>query len=386
MLYNGKWQATSCMAIGIILLLRNARYGAVSATSPLSLAGGRYEASTEVLKEACIALDAAGMRGTVDVRDKMDIYLNGYQEEGRPEDKPTLASLSQNAGRAMAANPLYESFVYTFQVIGFEEEGEPMGIFDDMPAEQYANTIVMDLFDINKPNLEAEAALVMNLWMAVVHELCEAARTCNLRTSEDNDSGARSLDRAAAFWIGLDQQHGDSETGSLLYNLAEQVGERFGQEGDDGETEVNRRIIDLMNDIKTNIINTNMCAQGSTGYVEFRSLVNQIIRYMTVLLIQQLICHLAESKDEPSDRAFISLYTLSFLPRVHTCDSILYKTLLHSLVLNAFDSNPNRFITTHLQRAYSCLGISCEDVGSYKVDVVPGCTDAADSHATDPLL
>ena len=146
----------------------------------------------------------------------------------------------------MKSNPFYQMFRFAFWDLGYNREGEDDGQFDGSRVEFYADTVVQDLFALQIKEIESDAALVMNVWMASVNGVFQAMAHC---TTHDANKGLAALDRAVALWVGADQEEGSNEKGHLLYNMAENAGERFGQ--DSGETEVNRKVMDGFNELKT---------------------------------------------------------------------------------------------------------------------------------------
>jgi len=71
-------------------------------------------------------------------------------------------------------------------------------------------------------------------------------------------SGDTYIDEVSAFYIGAEKDKWYSNSGYLLYNLAEQVGELFGQTGD-VESWVNQEFMLLLNYIKINFISNDVC-------------------------------------------------------------------------------------------------------------------------------
>lgn len=69
-------------------------------------------------------------------------------------------------------DPMCTTYKYAFSFL------PPSGSFDDEPESQYADSIVNDLFQENKINAASEAAVVMNVWMEVVHNLYNVVRYC----------------------------------------------------------------------------------------------------------------------------------------------------------------------------------------------------------------
>lgn len=268
----------------------------------------------------------------------------------------------------MAQDAFYGIFLHTFQVIGHEIEGEQLGFFDQKPVSQYADTLVNDLFALNVAHVETEAAIILNVWMQIAHELYEVMRGCK---SQDPDMMNAALDVAAALWIGADQPEGANDAGNMMYNLAQVGAQRFNQAN--GEALSNEKVINAMNDIQTKIAG-GTCASGEQGYVEMRDTINQLFGSMTIPLVQILIHHIQQ---EPADGGanFIELYALSFLPRVDACNPSVYTKLLNMLVRNTLNVNDKAEAISLLQSVYDCIGVTCEDIGSYESGEVPTCSD-----------
>lgn len=278
----------------------------------------------------------------------------------------------------MAQDPLYNIFRYAFLILGNETEKEPWGQFDGKPVEEYANTIVLDLFQLNLTDIESEAALAMNVWMSTAHELFDLQRACSSKTTGYQAVMNSALDRMAAFWIGADQVTGDNTKGNSLYNLAERVGEQFGQHNK--EVTVNTNIVTLLNVMQGDI------AQGicstEAGYIQTRNNVKWMIGNMTIPLVQELVIHIFEVESEGSSD-FAELFTLSFLPRVLVCDPTAYDSMMAILVLQTLVPSNQGEALAALQNVYSCLGITCADVGSYQNGVASQCFQVF--NASNPL-
>lgn len=267
----------------------------------------------------------------------------------------------------MAQDSLYNIFRHTFFLIGRDIENEPAGNFDQKPVQEYADTLVNDLFALNVKHIETEAAIILNVWMEIVHALEDVLRACK---AKDADSMNASLDQAAALWIGADQPEGVNDAGNLMYNLAQIGGERFNQAS--GESASNVKVLDGMNDIQQKI--SDGTCSGDAGYAPMRAAINQVVGHMTIPLMQILIHHI---RQQPADGGanFIELYALSFLPRVEACNPTAYKKLLTLLVRNTLKEDDKDEAIGTLQSIYNCLGFSCEDIGSYQSGEVPTCSD-----------
>jgi hypothetical protein len=100
------------------------------------------------------------MRATDDLDQKRSIYENGANALPL-----TLQELSLNSS-AYYQFPLYNVYSYAFYELGVTIEHDVEGNFDGNPAEHYADTVVSDLFLLNRTRIEADGALVLGVTMA----------------------------------------------------------------------------------------------------------------------------------------------------------------------------------------------------------------------------
>lgn len=275
----------------------------------------------------------------------------------------------------MNQDAMYSFFRHAFMEIGQEVEGEPEGLFDEHPVNVYADTLVQDLFDTDKLAPAPEAVIVLNVWMYIVHQLYEISRACQRGDDNTNSDMQKALDIAAALWVGTGQEAKDNDTGNMLYNLAEKAAADFSQEVE-GEAIVNNRFLGSLEDIKL-AIELGACHSETTSYVELRALIRKIIGYMTVPLVQTLIHHvMQEATGGTSD--FIEMYFLSFAPRVQTCLPTVFSAMLDIFVRQDFKDMQEEAAINLVQSVYSCLEITCAQVGNYRTGEVPTCDDTID--------
>jgi len=336
---------------------------------------GRYETTTDVTDYLNIGLDASKMSESDNYEVTLDIYKNGAQRD--TPNSITLQSLSLTAEDEMNDNPFYHMFRYAFWDLGYNREGEGDGSFDGSPVESYADTVVQDLFALHLPAIESDAALVMNVWMASVNGIFEAMAKCR---EHDSDSAIAALDKAAALWVGANQEEGSNEKGHLLYNLAENAGERFDQDG--GETEVNTQVMNGFVELQM-ALQGGSCDDKSAStirYAALRSTVYWLTGIMAVPLVQNLIHHTVNIENEGGSN-MVELYALGIIPRVATCDPKAYEYLLKLDVLNDLRVEDEDKAIEAIQSVYSCLGLTCQDVGSYMGGEVPACVDETNETA-----
>ena len=326
----------------MLLTLLLSYYGEVVSAQTLQLAGGSYSAATNPLNEANLALDAAAIKESTDLATKKKIYNDGGDAATGGK---SLSKLSLEAPPLMKDDDMFNVFRYAFNYIGNEKEHEDLNHFDDEDVGVYANTIVQDLFDLNTENIETDAALVTSVWMTVVHYLYEGMNECKATATaagSDSPSGEAPLDKAAA---------------------------RYGQ--DNIEAEVNTNIIALLNQIKTDVIQPGACKEPD-GYLQFRWIVNKIIAQMTVPLVQNLYHYSSEQNEK-----FLELYALALLPQISACSTAEFDWFLEELVMKDLNQQDFPEVVSRLQALYPCLGITCQDVGSYKNGAIRKCSDSA---------
>ena len=276
----------------------------------------------------------------------------------------------------MQNNPFYHQFRYTFWDLGYNRENEDDGYFDGAPVEVYADTIVRDLFSLDVRQIESEAALVMNVWMASVNGIFEALAQCR---NANPDEALIALDTAVALWVGAGQVDGSNEAGHMLYNLAENAGELFDQ--DIGETAVNKFVMKSFLIFQLGLTSKGSCNSNNNDddksmeeYKALRKTVHRLVGMMTVPLVQNLIHHTMNVDNEGgSDR--VELYALGIIPRLLTCNPAAYESALKLDVLNNLNAGDEDKAINAIQQAYSCLGLTCADVGSYMGGVFPACSD-----------
>lgn len=303
------------------------------------------------------------MRATEDMATKQSIYTSGKNA------KPlSLASLSLFAREVYSGVPLFELYKNSFMELGLGQEDDPAGFFDGFPAGEYANTLVSDLFLLDSEHIEAEGALILNVMMAIWGSLYEALKACQRNDANTSQDMYGQLDSAAALWVGTGQLKNDNQEGYMLYNLAEYAGALFGQ--DQGEALINTLVLESFDFLRQDVKN-NRCAAGVDGYVVVREKVKILMSFTNAVLVQMLLHYVENAVNNGSD--FVELYALAILPQIATCDENIYKELVELVVDQDVTIDTQDDIIRAIQDSYSCLGITCDDVGTYKGGRIPRC-------------
>jgi hypothetical protein len=306
------------------------------------------------------------MRATENMTAKFDIYMTG--KNALPL---SLASLSLFAGESYGSDPLFVLYKYNFLELGRSQEQDPEGYFDGSPVEEYANTLVSDLFLLDSAHVEAEGALVLNVMMSIWGSLYDVLRACDRNDIGTKEDMYGALDMAAALWVGAGQLKNDNQEGYMLYNLAENAGALFGQ--DQGESLINTLVLESFDFLRQDVDN-NRCAAGVDGYVVVREKVKILISFTNTVMVQMLLHYVENAVAAGSD--FVELYALAILPQIATCDQKLYVTLVELAVDQDVTAETKDTIIKTIQASFSCLDITCDDVGTYEGGRIPKCDDS----------
>merc|ERR1740124_687038 len=213
--------------------------------------------------------------------------------------------------------------------------------------------------------------------MIVVHKLYSSVRMCKeTRNTINNDEGGlRALDVAIAYWIGDSQVTGSADKGHLLYAFTEGMGEMYGQDST-GQTNVNRRMLDLFNQAKDQITFTNACTLKTNSHVKLKHIVDDIVSVMSIPLLRSLIKALYEN-----DKDRVKLYAVSVIPMVAGCDETSYESLRDILIENEYDVSKFNHVIGLITNAFPCMGVKCEDIGVYMNKVTIKCTDPSSAQS-----
>jgi len=274
-------------------------------------------------------------------------------------------------------DPISNYNVNTFNAIG-KLDNENDGSFDEEPVYNYANTLIIDLFNVEGQSdpvrgIEKEGALILGAWMRVYEDLYNVLRYCGAPDAHaDPEELLQLLDRVAALWIGRLQSYGDNTRGTMLYNLAERTSIHFNQEH--GEAEVNTKFLFILNEMKAMVDNGECFDDGSlqTGYHVLYKHFHQIVGVMNIPLIQNLIHYIAFD----ADPKLIELYVLALMPQLRSCNEDYFDFFISEVgVLSSGDYIDDDLlgIVENVQLMYSCLGVTCKDVGTHATGI--GCDD-----------
>jgi len=342
----------------------NANDVVVVADNPTNLGDNLYVTTTSVEDRASIALDISDMSDAImEGNNELAelIYRKGknseqFDKNGKFVKTRSLKSFSTESTNDMKDEAEFNMYMYT------------------LGNQFYADQLVTQaLANANRnPGVATEAAMVLNLWMEIVHMMHETLQACKKKQLYD-DSGVHSMDIAVAYWIGDGQIAGDAENGHLLYALSENLGEVFNiNQG--GQSRTNTNILKSFNEAKNEVSLPNACSESKSTYTRLRNIVNRLIPQMTIPIIQGLIHSLRSNNHER-----VKIYAHAFVPLVAACSPSLFDALKEKLLLSAdFNVVDVESIIDLIRKSYSCFGLKCDDIGVHETEIsetAPKCTD-----------
>lgn len=336
-----------------------------------SLSNGLYTTTTYVQDRANIAIDLKDIinalnSGSYDLA--RILYQKGensvvYNDKGIEIGQRSIASFSLEDTKDMLNEPLINIYQYALR----DNQGKFLGNDSRVYADSIVNHYLDNIISSDK-DIAADAMLVLNIWMKLIHELFQTVENCRNKKIADMD-GVHSIDEAVAYWIGDGQVTGDGDKGHLFYALAERMGDKF-QININGQSKTNQNILRLFNQARLELTFPNACSENPNTYTRLRQIVTKIISQMVIPLMQKLIDSLYEDQKHR-----VQLYSFAVVPLIAPCDPELYDYLHSKLIQNTYNIIENEDIIARLQTAYNCLGLACDDIGQHTSGSGINCND-----------
>ena len=338
---------------------------------------------SDVEDQARLALDLRDMKELLANQDFVNarqLYVTGrnsnlYDKEGNDlHQKRSLKQLSFNATYGFYdEDPTFLFHTYGLSALS-TSPSKKAGKEELMIHYTYAHDFVGELLaDVASGTLAVEAIVALNLWMYVAHELWQSVSECAYSTlnrmdgstlENVNAKGAQSFDEAIAYWIGEGQSNGDTD-GYALYNLAQTAGDAF--DTIDTEAYANSKIKRLYEEGRALLSFEAACTEDSNTLEQLWHVTNEMVSQMMIPLVQMLILSMKER-----DYHRIQIYAIAIVPQISACKPSIYRYLKSELIQQTYKSSSFDKILEELQNSFSCLGLSCEDIGAYG-EAVPMC-------------
>ena len=252
---------------------------------------------------------------------RRDVFRDGggrsYSLEGI-FNNPSVddADINQYSRRYVDAtnNPVYGTYMHSLWMSSHGNGPRDGSVlprdqyqFLDGSIDDYGATIIENM--LSKPSgynarLTSESIRVIGVWMAFVQSLYDAVSLCAFdanamgevatTTTDVNDPGYVSpVDVAAAFWYGSRQAWFDEEDDGTMYGWARIALSNFEGTTFDANEAIGRGLVRLQPLLTDCLANRNA---GANEEVEIsartmRTIVDDIVRYATVPMVQNLVHH-----------------------------------------------------------------------------------------------
>ena len=250
-----------------------------------------------------------------------------------------------------------------------------------------------DKDDKYKVDAIKKSIVYLNIWMYVIWEMQDAIEDCVLGDATSNYDSVHAWDEAVAFYTGSNEgtsQGGDNaldspsgtgidNDGVLSFNLAEKRCKNFGTCTADydndptaGYSAVNNEMFAKFTTAKTQLQNAHT-GTGSFTCQDIYKAKDEIVTLMLVPLIQGTLRYLYKTDarvtggDTLSDtfkkeNGELFAFSAGIQPFVYNCSV----TAGNNLYERSFNEDMSLTFAEHkasLESVYSCLGISCADIG-----------------------
>jgi len=305
-----------------------------------------------------------------------------YDRFGRPLDEfLSLRGMATHERGAFDEDPSY-----LFQLLGMADAGQAP---DQAAAVHggYADAYITEqLNDFSAGTLGAQAATVLVVSMYASHQLWAGMLDCfavmNGYSPDADETGKlnpkKAYDNFIALYIGAGQTLAPAWKGDMLYELAQAGAMFFDTQDSEGEATVNSNVKTKYQSIQRKLAEEGYCQRDESIETLWR-LTNEIMAQTSVPLVQMLIHSLKQDDQAPKVR----MYALAVVPQLSRCRPSVHAALKDYLLDEEYDKRNLVRIVDLLQQSYDCLGITCEDVGTYQegtADVVAECAGYEENH------
>ena len=207
-----------------------------------------------------------------------------------------------------------------------------------------------------------KGTVYLNVFMEVVKSMESAVDDCLAGCDYDNCDGkskTNSWDEAVAFYVGSETKVSDGQQGKFLYTHANKRCRNFGTCDDDsGEALANAGIMEEFQTGQMHLFNGQCDDAKHTK--------EHIVSLMAAPLIQGTLRFAymmgKDGIDDARADATGATYAASVLPFVHACSPVDAQ-IIHSNMRVGVSSPNFEEVKAAFERSYSCMGLSCEEIG-----------------------
>jgi len=268
----------------------------------------------------------------------------------------TLAGFSTAAGAKMAGQVTFEKYKTYY--------GHPDYGHRYVTAALDGNGIFTGQDDAARVEGAKKGSAYMNVWMYVIREMEDAVVDCKAGCIDCNDDPVHAWDEAVAFYTGtLEGQTSNAGTGTLLYALADKRCQNFKTCAGGTATGLSSVNTDIM--VQFALGRSKLQAGECTKVPAIRDI---IITKMIVPLIQGSLRYaykVDKLQGGSKEKAEGAVFSAAIVPMIAHCDSAKAKIIADNMAIDESNKMKDGFaaVKAAFEDTYSCLGITCADVG-----------------------
>ena len=228
------------------------------------------------------------------------------------------------------------------------------------------------LTDAQRVELAMKGAAYQTMWMYTLHEYESAIVKCEAGSLDDDSGAPHAWDEGWAYYAGSLQTEGESD-GYLTYTLAQMGCENFGTcDATSGTAVANEmHLAHAISGLAH--IRAGECAEANDDLTEIK-------KWMTAPLIQGALrsaykCDPAALNEGPEACAAGYAFAAAVLPQIDRCDANAAMTVETNMIFGANVPDGFAAVKSAIESTYSCLGITCENVGGLHYSGMEACSN-----------
>jgi len=348
--------------VSLYALMLSLRTTLVRSEGGINLGGG-IVTRKNVQFYADLSLDIRDLKeGKQNTKNALRLYKTGANAELESGVTFSLQELNQELSGGSLMTPQYLYHVYGLS--GSMESNSS----DFQANRSYADKFVRSIIS-SKLALAPEALQALTLWMYGTHLLLQGVDVCFRRSVADDPDAIQGfvgggMDEFIALWVGNNQISGEIN-GHSLYSWTEKAAQSFkSTQQQISEEALPNLNLKLLYQQGAGILTLqNACTSKNPESVkQLWTVVQQMISQMFVPQLQMLIHALLSE-----DTNLVRIYATAVVPQIAQCRPSVFKRLKNQLLGERIDFARTPELLKDLESMYSCLGLSCKDVGTYRL-------------------
>ncbi|KAJ8598837.1 hypothetical protein CTAYLR_008535 [Chrysophaeum taylorii] len=354
-----------------------------------------YVPVSDVTEHAAIDEDVAAMEGALKAYD-WDVAWSAYADGGNSVKStdaagtPTYRTV-RGFSTDLGGEATYDEYYAYHGNALYADDYIRAALWDRLSDTSSAKTdgrpdlwSDITLTDVMAYQLAYKGAQYQNTWIYSTHELYSALEKCNDGNVDDASGAPHAWDEGWAFYAGSLAGIDGKASGVLTYALADKRCSNFGtcvddeplpswRTSDDGaNSNANAKLLRLYRAGLQAMRDATRCNEG-------REYVERIVAQMTVPLVQGTLRYAWRSDPNGNNETLSSdgkalaefnAFAMALVPRIYACDTDAADVLTRNMIIPASLSDfastvPDGYaaVKSAIESTYSCLTISCSDVG-----------------------